>query len=207
MPKGVLPESAQKLTDGLSQRERRYRPALIVNTGLGKGKSTSAFGVALRAWNQGWNTAVFQFVKSAKWKVGEQTALEALGKLHQDTGIGGAVSWFKMGTGWSWARKSASIAESADLALAGWEEVKRRLSIAAHDLYILDEFTYPINWGWIDITDVVDTLSNRPGTQHLIITGREAHPKLIEIATTVTEMTKIKHPFDQGQRGQKGIEW
>lgn len=207
MPKGVLPESAQKLTDGLSQRERRYRPALIVNTGLGKGKSTAAFGVALRAWNQGWNTAVFQFVKSAKWKVGEQTALEALGKLHQDTGIGGAVSWFKMGTGWSWARKSASIAESADLALAGWEEVKRRLSIAAHDLYILDEFTYPINWGWIDITDVVDTLSNRPGTQHLIITGREAHPKLIEIATTVTEMTKIKHPFDQGQRGQKGIEW
>lgn len=207
MPKGVLPESAQKLTDGLSQRELRYRPALIVNTGLGKGKSTAAFGVALRAWNQGWNTAVFQFVKSAKWKVGEQTALEALGKLHQDTGIGGAISWFKMGTGWSWARKSASIAESADLALAGWEEVKRRLSIAAHDLYILDEFTYPINWGWIDITDVVDTLSNRPGTQHLIITGREAHPKLIEIATTVTEMTKIKHPFDQGQRGQKGIEW
>lgn len=204
MPKGQLPTD---VNDGLTQRERRYRPALIINTGEGKGKSTAAFGVALRGWNQGWRVGVFQFVKSAKWKVGEQTALEALGRLHNETGEGGPVEWFKMGTGWSWSRKSATEAESAELALEGWQEVKRRLANETHDLYVLDEFTYPVNWGWIDIDDVVETLANRPGTQHVVITGRKADPKLIEIASIVTEMTKIKHPFDEGQRGQKGIEW
>ena len=74
-------------------------------------------------------------------------------------------------------------------------------------LYVLDEFTYPIAWGWVDVDDVVATLAQRPGHQHVIITGRRADPKIIEIADLVTEMTKIKHPFDQGQKGQRGIEW
>jgi len=91
----VLPE------DGLSTRERRNQPLLIVNTGDGKGKSTAAFGLSLRAWNQGWNIGVFQFVKSAKWRIGEQTVLERLGELHQQTGEGGPVEWHKMGAGWS----------------------------------------------------------------------------------------------------------
>ena len=76
-----------------------------------------------------------------------------------------------------------------------------------HDIYILDEFTYPIKWGWIDVDDVVETLRNRPGTQHVVMTGRDADPKLIEVADLVTEMTKIKHPMDVGRKGQKGIEW
>jgi len=86
-------------------------------------------------------------------------------------------------------------------------EIKRRLAAEAHRLYVLDEFTYPINWGWLDIDDVVSTLVARPGRQHVIITGRRADPRLLEVASLVTEMTKIKHPFDGGQKGQRGIEW
>lgn len=74
-------------------------------------------------------------------------------------------------------------------------------------MYVLDEFTYPINWGWIDVDEVVETLTSRTGHQHVMITGRRADPKLIEVADLVTEMTKIKHPMDAGQKGQKGIEW
>ena len=76
-----------------------------------------------------------------------------------------------------------------------------------HDFYVLDEFTYPIKWGWIDVDDVVETLRNRPGRQHVVMTGRDADPKLVEVADLVTEMTKIKHPMDVGRKGQKGIEW
>jgi cob(I)alamin adenosyltransferase len=74
-------------------------------------------------------------------------------------------------------------------------------------VYVLDEFTYPINWGWVDVEDVIDTLTTRPGYQHVIITGRRADAKLVAAAQLVTEMTKIKHPFDDGQKGQRGIEW
>jgi cob(I)alamin adenosyltransferase len=193
--------------DRLTTRQRRNRPLLIVNTGDGKGKSTAAFGLALRGWNQGFRIGVFQFVKSAKWRIGEQTVLERLGALHTETGEGGPVEWHKMGSGWSWTRKAGSEADHAAAAVEGWAEIKRRLAAEAHDLYVLDEFTYPINWGWVDIDDVVRTLADRPGHQHVVITGRRADPKLTEIADLVTEMGKIKHPMDAGQKGQRGIEW
>ena len=77
----------------------------------------------------------------------------------------------------------------------------------AHDLYVLDEFTYPMKWGWVDVDEVVATLRDRPGHQHVIITGRDADPRLVEAADLVTEMTKVKHPMDAGQKGQRGIEW
>jgi cob(I)alamin adenosyltransferase len=193
--------------DGLSTKERRNRPLVIVHTGPGKGKSTAAFGLALRGWTQGFDIGVFQFVKSAKWRIGEQTVLERLGELHQETGEGGPVEWHKMGSGWSWSRKAGTEDDHAAAAAEGWAEVKKRLADERHDLYLLDEFTYPIKWGWVDIDDVVQTLVDRPGYQHVAITGRDADPKLIEIANLVTEMTKVKHPFDDGQKGQKGIEW
>ena len=204
MPEG---RPDQVPTDGLTTRQRRNQPLLIVHTGDGKGKSTAAFGLALRGWNQGWSIGVFQFVKSAKWRIGEQCALEALGELHAGTGRGGAVEWHKMGSGWSWSRKAGSEDDHAAAAYEGWLEIKRRLQTEAHRLYVLDEFTYPINWGWIDLDDVLTTLTERPGQQHVIITGRQADPKLIASAGLVTEMTKVKHPFDQGQKGQRGIEW
>lgn len=193
--------------DNLTTKQRRNRPLLMVNTGDGKGKSTAAFGMALRGWNQGFKIGVFQFVKSAKWKVGEQAVLERLGVLHDQTGEGGPVEWHKMGSGWSWSRKAGSSEDHAADAAAGWAEVKRRLAEEVHDFYVLDEFTYPISWGWVDLDDVVETFANRPGHQHVVVTGRRAHPKLVEIADLVTEMTKIKHPMDAGQKGQRGIEW
>ncbi len=194
--------------DGLTTRQRRNRALLIVHTGDGKGKSTAAFGLALRGWNQGWSIGVFQFVKSAKWRIGEQSALEALAEVHARAGAGGPIEWHKMGSGWSWLRRGPDTeSDHAAEAAEGWAEIKRRLAAGTHRLYVLDEFTYPINWGWIDAEDVVATLSQRPAGQHVVITGRRADPRLVEAADLVTEMTKIKHPMDAGQKGQRGIEW
>ncbi len=193
--------------DGLTTRQRRNQPLVIVHTGAGKGKSTAAFGLALRGWNQGWDIGVFQFVKSAKWRIGEQTALETLAAVHADTGQGGPLEWHKMGSGWSWSRKDGSAEDHALAAREGWAEIKRRLAAERHTLYVLDEFTYPMTWGWIDPVDVAETLRGRPGTQHVVITGRACAPEVLEVADLVTEMTKVKHPFDQGRKGQKGIEW
>jgi cob(I)alamin adenosyltransferase len=204
MPQGKPDEVPE---DGLTTRQRRNRPLLIVHTGEMKGKSTAAFGLALRAWNQGWSIGVFQFVKSAKWKVGEETALLALGEVHERTGRGGPVEWHKMGAGWSWSRKPGTEADHAEAAREGWREIARRLAEERHTLYVLDEFTYPIKWGWVDVAEVVRTLAERPGHQHVVITGRDAAPELLDAADLVTEMTKIKHPMDAGAKGQKGIEW
>ena len=85
--------------------------------------------------------------------------------------------------------------------------MKRRLAEQTHGLYVLDEFTYPMEWGWVDVDEVVETLANRPGFQHVVITGRRCPEPVLELANLVTNMTKIKHPFDEGQKGQKGIEW
>jgi cob(I)alamin adenosyltransferase len=200
MPQGVpttVPE------DGLTTRQRRNRPLVVVHTGEMKGKSTAAFGLALRAWNQGWAIGVFQFVKSAKWKVGEENALRVLG----ETGQGGTVSWNKMGEGWSWTRKQGTDEDHAADAREGWEQIKRDLAAETYQFYVLDEFTYPMTWGWVDVEDVVETLRTRPGTQHVVITGRDADPRLIEAADLVMQTTKVKHPMDAGQKGQRGIEW
>jgi cob(I)alamin adenosyltransferase len=192
--------------DGLSTRQRRNRPLLIVHTGEMKGKSTAAFGLALRAWNQGWPIGVFQFVKSAKWRVGEESAFKALGRLHEQTGEGAPVDWHKMGEGWSWIQRGDEEDHARD-AREGWQQIKRDLAAERYGCYVLDEFTYPMKWGWLDVAEVVETLTGRPGHQHVIITGRNAAPELVDAADLVVEMTKIKHPMDAGQKGQRGIEW
>ena len=203
MPQGkplVIPD------DGLTTRQRRNRPLFIVHTGAMKGKSTAAFGLALRGWNQGWGIAVYQFVKSAKWRVGEEAAFRALGRLHEQTGEGGDVAWHKMGEGWSWIQRGDPEDHAAN-AREGWAQIKRDLAAERYAMYVLDEFTYPMKWGWIEVEDVIRTLAERPGNQHVMITGRDAAPALMEAADLVVEMTKIKHPMDAGQKGQKGIEW
>jgi cob(I)alamin adenosyltransferase len=204
VPKGQVAEVPD---DGLTTRVRRNRPLVIVHTGEMKGKSTAAFGLALRGWNQGWSIGVFQFVKSAKWKVGEESAFRALDRVHRETGEGGPVQWHKMGEGWSWARKQGTEADHASAALDGWREIRRRIEVEEHRLYVLDEFTYPLKWGWVDVDEVVDVLTRRPGTQHVVITGRDAPPALIEAADLVMQTTKVRHPMDAGQKGQRGIEW
>jgi cob(I)alamin adenosyltransferase len=200
MPQGVpvhVPD------DGLTTRERRRQPILAVHTGVGKGKSTAAFGMALRAWSVGWSIAVFQFVKSPKWRVGEEAALRTLGA----SGKGGPVTWHKMGEGWSWLARPGDERDHAAEAAEGWAQIKRDLAAEAYRFYVLDEFTYPMKWGWVDVDDVVATLLARPGSQHVVVTGRDAPPALVEAADLVTEMTKVKHPMDAGRKGQQGIEW
>jgi cob(I)alamin adenosyltransferase len=189
--------------DGLTTRERRRQPVLAVHTGTGKGKSTAAFGMALRAWNAGWPIAVFQFVKSEKWRVGEEAAFKAL----HETGKGGPITWHKMGEGWSWIQRAGTERDHAADAAEGWAQVKRDLAAERYRFYVLDEFTYPMKWGWVDVDDVVATLVTRPGSQHVVVTGRHAAPALIEVADLVTEMGKVKHPMDAGRKGQQGIEW
>lgn len=193
--------------DGLTTRQRRNRALLVVHTGEMKGKSTAAFGLALRGWSQGWSIGVFQFVKSAKWKVGEEQAFRALGRVHDETGEGGPVEWHKMGDGWSWVRKPGREDDHEIQARMGWAEIRRRIEAGVHDVYVLDEFTYPIKWGWVDVHEVVEVLAAREGRQHVIVTGRDAAPELIEAADLVMQTTKIKHPMDAGQKGQRGIEW
>jgi cob(I)alamin adenosyltransferase len=200
MPQG---KPARVPEDGLTTRQRRNRPLVVVHTGPGKGKSTAAFGLALRAWNQGWPIGVFQFVKSAKWRIGEERALRVLG----ESGEGGPVTWHKMGEGWSWIQRPGSEEDHEADAREGWEQIKRDLADETYRLCVLDEFTYPMKWGWIDVAEVIEVLRSRPGQQHVVITGRDAHPDLIEFADLVTEMGKVKHPMDAGQKGQKGIEW
>jgi cob(I)alamin adenosyltransferase len=197
MPQG---QPATVPEDGLTTRQRRNRPLVVVHTGEMKGKSTAAFGLALRGWSQGWSIGVFQFVKSAKWRVGEEQAFRALGRVH-------AVEWHKMGHGWSWSRKRGLEDDHAFQAQEGWAEIRRRLEAGLHDVYVLDEFTYPLKWGWVDVHEVVEVLARREGRQHVIITGRDAAPELIAAADLVMETTKIKHPMDAGQKGQRGIEW
>src|ERR1700735_1541002 len=186
MPKGV-PEIVPD--DGLTTRQRRNRPLLIVHTGAMKGKSTAAVGLALRGWNQGLGIAVYQFVKSAKWRVGEEAAFLALGRGHAQTGAGGAVGWHKMGGGWWWIQRGdpeGGVAENhAANAREGWAQIKRDLAAQRYGLYVLDEFTYPMKWGWVDVADVVQTLTTRPGHQHVVVTGRDAHPDLIAAADLV----------------------
>ena len=177
------------------RRKPRDRPLLLVLTGEGKGKSTSAFGMLLRSWARGYRCGVFQFVKSGKWKVGEHKAARALG----------GIDWEKMGDGWTWL--SRDLDQSADLAREGWAEVARRIAEQRYEFLLLDELTYAITYGWLDEDEVVRTLRDRPGFQHVVVTGRGASPALIEAADLVSEVVKVKHPMDQGIRAQQGIEW
>lgn len=179
----------------------RATPLILVNTGHGKGKSSSSFGVLMRAWNQGWDCGVYQFMKSGRWKVGEKVAALALA----DSGKGGTIRWFEAGDGWSWT--SRDIEESADLAREGWEEVKRRLADETYDFLLLDEITYPMTFGWIDTEEVVAALRDRPGHQHVFLTGRDCPQAVIDLADVVSEVRKVKHVFDVGIKAQPGIEW
>jgi cob(I)alamin adenosyltransferase len=177
------------------RRKPRDKPLLIVVTGHGKGKSTSAFGMLLRSWARGYRCGVFQFVKSGKWKVGEAKAAQALG----------GIDWEKMGDGWTWI--SRDLEESADRAREGWAEVKRRIEAERYEFLLLDELTYAIKYGWIPEDEIVSTLRDRPGFQHVVVTGRDAPAGLIDAADLVSEVVKVKHPMDAGIRAQQGIEW
>lgn len=167
---------------------------LLINTGDGKGKSTAAFGTAIRAIARGWKVAVVQFLKSGEWSVGEE-------KVGREVGI----DWWAMGDGFTW--DSENIDESEAIAGAAWEHARSLVASGDYELIVLDEITYPVNWGWIALDDVVSALRDRPTNVNVILTGRDAPDALIEIADTVTEMRKVKHAFDAGIMARRGIDY
>jgi cob(I)alamin adenosyltransferase len=170
-------------------------PSLVlVNTGHGKGKSSAAFGVMLRAVARGWGVAVIQFIKSGKWKVGEEKIGRQLG-----------VDWLKGGDGFTW--ESPDLDESRGRAVAAWALAKATIEAGEHKLVVLDEITYPINYGWISGEEVAATIRDRPSHVSIVATGRDAPAELIEVADTVTEMVKVRHAYDRGIRARRGIDY
>ena len=167
---------------------------VIVNTGTGKGKTTAAMGVMFRAWGRGMNVIMMQFIKHSTANFGEQRAAKKLG-----------ITMKAMGDGFTW--RSKDLDQSAELAREHWEECKSIIESGEHDLLILDEFTYPMHYGWVDVNEVITTLSNKPEMLHVIITGRNASQELIDFADLVTDMTLVKHPYKQGIKAQPGIEF
>ena len=167
---------------------------VLVNTGDGKGKSSAAFGVMLRGLARGWSVAVFQFIKSGDWKVGEEKMGRKLG-----------VHWHNQGEGFTW--DSDDLAHDKAIAAAGWAEARAAIEAGDHELVILDELTYLMNWGWIDADEVLATIRQRPAHVNLVVTGRDASPELIDVADTVSEVVKVKHAFDQGVLAKKGLDY
>ena len=170
------------------------RSIVVVNTGDGKGKSTAAFGIVMRAVARGWPVMVVQFLKSGEWHVGEEDVAKRLG-----------VEWLALGTGFTW--DSENLSEDQAVAAEAWKRAKAIIQAGAHRLVVLDEITYPMIGGWIDTADVVDTIRNRPADVNIVATGRNAPAALIDVADTVTEMHKIKHAYDAGILAKKGIDY
>ena len=184
------------LVNEMMNNKKVKKGLVIVNTGNGKGKSTSAFGILLRAWGRGFRVCVIQFIKAETGQWGEIKAAKKLG-----------IDWFTTGDGFTWTSKDMD--ETVARALKGWEIAKEKIISGSYDVIILDEFTYAMHFGWLDTTQVIDWLkANRPEDLHLIITGRDAPQALIDYADLVTEMREIKHPFTtQGIQAQPGIEF
>ncbi len=173
--------------------EGERRGLVLVNTGDGKGKSTAAFGLALRAHGRGKAVKIYQFMKVPTARFGEHRMFEQIG-----------IPIEGLGDGFSW--KSQDLEHSTQLARVGWARPKAAILSGDHFLVVLDEITYPLIYGWLPLEDVLQTLRTRPREVHVMLTGRRCPPEIIELADTVTEMTKIKHAFNAGIPAQRGIE-
>jgi cob(I)alamin adenosyltransferase len=173
---------------------KKKKGLIIVNTGNGKGKTTAALGVALRACGYGMKVTMLQFFKG-KWKYGE---LRSAPKLE-------TFEIRPMGKGFTWESKDIEVDKR--LVREAWQEASAEILSGKYDLVILDEINYAISYGFLPVQAVVDFLKKKPEMLHVILTGRDAKPEVIEIADMVTEMTDIKHPFRAGISAQKGIEF
>lgn len=168
---------------------------VIVNTGNGKGKTTAALGVLFRAWGRGMGVRMFQFLKHTGARFGEQRAAMKLG-----------IPLQAMGDGFTW--RSKDMEQTRALAVQQWENCKAAILSGEDDIIVLDEFTYPLRYGWVPVTEVLKVLRQRRPMLHVIITGRNAPQELIDYADLVTEMKVVKHPYqDQGIKAQPGIEF
>lgn len=178
-----------------NSRARRRQGLVIVNTGDGKGKTTAALGVLFRAWGRDFNVRMFQFIKHSTANFGEHRAAKKIGLPIES-----------LGDGFTWLSKDMD--ETTALAVAQWERCREAIVRGDEDIIVLDEFTYAMHYGWIEVSDVIETLRQRPGQMHVIITGRSAPRELIDYADLVTEMKLVKHPYEsQGIKAQPGIEF
>lgn len=169
------------------------RGLIIVHTGHGKGKSTAAFGLALRAHGRGKAVHIFQFMKVPSARFGEHRVFERLG-----------IPIEGLGDGFSW--KSRDLERSAALARQGWARAEAMIRAGHHFMVVLDEIMYPLRYGWIELEHVLACLRQRPSHVTVVLTGRDAPDALIAVADTVTEMLKRKHHYDAGVPAQRGIE-
>ncbi|MGZ5862785.1 MAG: cob(I)yrinic acid a,c-diamide adenosyltransferase [Methyloceanibacter sp.] len=168
---------------------------LIVNTGTGKGKSTAAFGLVLRMVGHGKKTAVVQFIKGA-WNTGERSVLEGFGDL---------VRWHTLGEGFTW--ETQDRARDIAAAAKAWETAKALMAEPDLKLLVLDELNIALRYDYLPLDAVVATLKSRRPDLHVVVTGRNAKPAMIEAADLVTEMTLVKHHFAAGVKAQEGIEF
>jgi cob(I)alamin adenosyltransferase len=173
------------------------RGLIIVNTGPGKGKTTAAMGTALRAVGQGMRVLMLQFLKGS-WHYGELDAVQAFGNkfIMKQMGRG----FVKVGT-------EKPDPEDVRMVEEAWAEADRAIASGSWDLVILDEINYAISYGMLDPEKVAASLKKRPQMVHVILTGRNAHPTIVELADTVTEMRLVKHAYEKGVMAQKGIEY
>lgn len=172
----------------------KKHPLVVVNTGDGKGKTTAALGVTMRAWGRGWKICWLQFIKKKDSHYGETYAAERMG-----------IEMHALGDGFTWL--SENIEHDIALAKEAWDLAREKIMSEQFDLVVLDEITYPITYKWLDVDVVIETLKDRPKDVDIIITGRDAHPALVEFADTVTEMTEVKHAFQSGIKAQPGIDY
>ncbi len=186
----------QKIKQGVDKRVAQAtieKGVLLVITGNGKGKSTSGFGTITRALGHGLSAGCVQFIKG-KWECGE---LNILNQHGLDTHI--------MGTGFTWETQDKKQDEAA--AKVAWQKAKVMLSDPSKDIVLLDELTYMIKYGYLDLDDIIETFNKRPPMQHVIVTGRACHRRLLELADTVSEVQPVKHAFKAGVKAQKGFDW
>lgn len=170
------------------------RGLFLIHTGNGKGKSTAAFGLLARALGHGMKAVVVQFIKSRS-----DTGEESFFKTSPN------VTWHVMGDGFTWETQDAE--QDKKTAQSAWAIVNQALQDASIDIIILDEFTYTLKYGWLEIGEVISAIQNRPVMQHLVVTGRGAPPALVEIADTVSEIALVKHAFHAGVQAMPGIEF
>lgn len=168
---------------------------LIVHTGKGKGKSTAAFGLLLRALGHGWPCGVVQFIKGA-WDTGERRALSRLSDL---------LSWHTMGEGFTW--ETQDRARDMAAAAAAWAKALELIADPKIKLLVLDELNIALRYEYLPLTEVVAALQSRRPALHIVVTGRNAKPEMLEAADLVTEMSLVKHHFAAGVKAQEGIEF
>ncbi|HWO73919.1 MAG TPA: cob(I)yrinic acid a,c-diamide adenosyltransferase [Dehalococcoidia bacterium] len=173
---------------------RKPKPLVILYTGNGKGKTTAALGMMFRAWGRGMKVCMLSFIKSRTSNYGEERAARKLG-----------IEIIPLGAGFTWLSKDIEVDKA--LARRCWDLCREKIASGEYDIVVLDEITYPISYGWLDVDEVIETLRNRPPDLHVVLTGRDAHPALIEFADLVTEMRDVKHPFASGVKAQPGVDF